>query len=153
MQVRGAAEAACSGSRDQSATRQHAVASKPVATCYIAGCCLADTSALAQPTAVEAQSVWSRKPPVAIVPGPLQTGDYAKAMMRDCQSMSALPHSDVERQVWAWVVRQQLLTRHRPLSLFVVSMGPCCTYSSVTTTNSTITYRGMPHIRNPGRLC
>lgn len=66
----------------------------------------------------EAQSVWNWEP--QIVPGLLQTEEYARAMMRGWQSMFALPPSDVERRVQARVVRQQLLTRDPPLSLSVV---------------------------------
>jgi transcriptional regulator with XRE-family HTH domain len=66
----------------------------------------------------EAQSVWNWEP--QIVPGLLQTEEYARAMLRGWQSMFALPPSDVERRVQARVVRQQLLTGDRPLSLSVV---------------------------------
>lgn len=66
----------------------------------------------------EAESVWNWEP--QIVPGLLQTEEYARAMMRGWQSMFALPPSDVERRVQARVVRQQLLTRDPPLSLSVV---------------------------------
>jgi transcriptional regulator with XRE-family HTH domain len=66
----------------------------------------------------EAESVWNWEP--QIVPGLLQTEDYARAMMRGWQSMFALPPSDMERRVAARLVRQQLLTRDPPLQLSVV---------------------------------
>jgi transcriptional regulator with XRE-family HTH domain len=66
----------------------------------------------------EAESVWNWEP--QIVPGLLQTEDYARAMMRGWQSMFALPPSDLERRVQARLVRQQLLTRDPPLELSVV---------------------------------
>jgi transcriptional regulator with XRE-family HTH domain len=66
----------------------------------------------------EAESVWTWEPQV--VPGLLQTQDYARALMRGWQSMFALPPGDLERRVQARLVRQQLLTRDPPLALSVV---------------------------------
>jgi transcriptional regulator with XRE-family HTH domain len=66
----------------------------------------------------EAESVWNWEP--QIVPGLLQTEDYARAMMRGWQLMFALPPSDLERRVQARLLRQQLLTGDQPLELSVV---------------------------------
>jgi transcriptional regulator with XRE-family HTH domain len=66
----------------------------------------------------EAKSVWNWEPQV--IPGLLQTPDYARAMMRGWQSMFALPPGDTERRVETRVLRQQLLTRDPPLELSVV---------------------------------
>jgi len=66
----------------------------------------------------EAESVRVWEPQV--VPGLLQTEDYARALFRGWQSMFALPPSDLERRVQARLVRQQLLTRDPPLQLSVV---------------------------------
>jgi transcriptional regulator with XRE-family HTH domain len=66
----------------------------------------------------EAKSVWNWEP--LVVPGLLQTPDYARAMMQGWQSMFALPPGDTERRVEARVLRQQLLTRDPPLELSVV---------------------------------
>lgn len=66
----------------------------------------------------EAKSVWNWEPQV--VPGLLQTPDYARAQMRGWQSMFALPPGDTERRVETRVLRQQLLTRDPPLELSVV---------------------------------
>jgi transcriptional regulator with XRE-family HTH domain len=66
----------------------------------------------------EAKSVWNWEPQV--VPGLLQTPDYARAIMHGWQSMFALPPGDTERRVENRVLRQQLLTRDPPLELSVV---------------------------------
>jgi len=66
----------------------------------------------------EAESVWNWEP--QIVPGLLQTEDYARAIMSGWWSMFALTPADLERRVRARLVRQQLLTRDPPLQLSVV---------------------------------
>jgi transcriptional regulator with XRE-family HTH domain len=66
----------------------------------------------------EAKSVWNWEP--LVVPGLLQTPEYARAMMLGWQSMFSLPPGDTERRVDTRVLRQQLLTRDPPLELSVV---------------------------------
>jgi transcriptional regulator with XRE-family HTH domain len=66
----------------------------------------------------EAQSVWNWEPQV--VPGLLQTPDYARAVMRVWESMFAAPPGETNRRVAARLLRQQLLTREPPLELSVV---------------------------------
>jgi len=66
----------------------------------------------------EAISVWDWEPQV--VPGLLQTPDYARAVMHGWQAMFSVPPGDIERRVESRVLRQQLLTRNPPLELSVV---------------------------------
>jgi transcriptional regulator with XRE-family HTH domain len=66
----------------------------------------------------EAESVWNWEPQV--VPGLLQTPEYARAVMHGWQSMFAVPPGDVERRVQTRVMRQQLLIKDSPLELSVV---------------------------------
>jgi transcriptional regulator with XRE-family HTH domain len=66
----------------------------------------------------EAESVWSWQP--QIVPGLLQTEDYARAVMLGWHSMFTVPPSDVERRVAARRLRQQVLQRDPPLQLSFV---------------------------------
>jgi transcriptional regulator with XRE-family HTH domain len=66
----------------------------------------------------EAESVWNWEP--QIVPGLLQTEDYARAVMLGWHSMFTLPPSEVERRVEARRLRQQVLQRDPPLQLSVV---------------------------------
>ena len=65
-----------------------------------------------------AESVWNWEP--QIVPGLLQTPEYARAVMRSWESMFALPPGDTERRVQARLTRQQAITGDRPLELSVV---------------------------------
>lgn len=66
----------------------------------------------------EARSVWNWEP--QIVPGLLQTPDYARAVMQVWEAMFAAPPGDTARRVEARLLRQQLLTREPPLELAVV---------------------------------
>jgi transcriptional regulator with XRE-family HTH domain len=67
---------------------------------------------------LEAQSVWDWEPQV--VPGLLQTPEYARAVMHGWESMFSLPPGETERRVHARLDRQQLLIRDPPLQLSVV---------------------------------
>ncbi len=66
----------------------------------------------------EAESVWNWEP--QIVPGLLQTEDYARAVMLGWNSMFTVPPSEVERRVEARRLRQQVLQREPPLQLSIV---------------------------------
>lgn len=66
----------------------------------------------------EAESVWNWEP--LVVPGLLQTPDYARAVFSDWMSMFPGPPADVERRVEARRVRQRLLTRESPVALTAV---------------------------------
>jgi transcriptional regulator with XRE-family HTH domain len=66
----------------------------------------------------EAESVWNWEP--QIVPGLLQTEDYARAVMLGWHSMFTEPPSEIERRVEARRLRQQALQRDPPLQLSVV---------------------------------
>lgn len=66
----------------------------------------------------EAESVWNWEP--LIVPGLLQTEEYARAVMLGWHSMFTGPPSEVERRVEARRLRQQVLQREPPLRLSVV---------------------------------
>jgi transcriptional regulator with XRE-family HTH domain len=66
----------------------------------------------------EAESVWNWEP--QIVPGLLQTEEYARAVMLGWHSMFTRPPSEVERRVEARLLRQQVLQRDPPLRLSVV---------------------------------
>jgi transcriptional regulator with XRE-family HTH domain len=66
----------------------------------------------------QARSIWNWEP--QIVPGLLQTPDYARAVMRSWESMFTLPPGDTERRVQARLARQQVITREKPLELSVV---------------------------------
>jgi transcriptional regulator with XRE-family HTH domain len=66
----------------------------------------------------EAESVWNWEP--QIVPGLLQTEEYARAVMLGFNSMFTQPPSEVERRVEARLLRQQVLERDPPLKLSIV---------------------------------
>ncbi|HEY1917524.1 MAG TPA: helix-turn-helix transcriptional regulator [Streptosporangiaceae bacterium] len=66
----------------------------------------------------EARSVWNWEP--LIVPGLLQTEEYARAVFRGWQAMFAVPPGDGERRAQTRQVRRQALTRESPLELSVV---------------------------------
>jgi transcriptional regulator with XRE-family HTH domain len=66
----------------------------------------------------EAQSIWNWEPQV--VPGLLQSPDYARAVMQLWLTMFPGPQREADRRVEARLVRQQLLTRDPPLELSVV---------------------------------
>ena len=59
----------------------------------------------------EAESVWNWEP--QIVPGLLQTEDYARAVMLGWHSMFTAPPSEVESRVEVRRLRQQVLQRSR----------------------------------------
>ncbi len=66
----------------------------------------------------EAQTLWNWDP--LVIPGLLQTEGYARAVMQGWQSMFALPPGDAERRAEIRHVRQQALTREKPLEVVVV---------------------------------
>ena len=66
----------------------------------------------------EAESVWNWEP--QIVPGLLQTEEYARAVMLGWHSMFTRPPSEIDRRVEARLLRQQVLQRDPPLQLSVV---------------------------------
>ena len=66
----------------------------------------------------EARSIWNWEPQV--VPGLLQTPEYARAVIQLWPTMFPGPQSEVDRRVEARVIRQQLLTRDPPLELTAV---------------------------------
>lgn len=66
----------------------------------------------------EAESIWNWEPQV--VPGLLQTADYARAVMRGWREMFPAPPGETERQIETRSLRQQVLTRDPPLNLSVV---------------------------------
>jgi len=61
---------------------------------------------------------WDWEPQV--VPGLLQTEDYARGVMRGWYEMFNLPPSDLELRVEARIARQHVLSRDQPLDLSVV---------------------------------
>jgi transcriptional regulator with XRE-family HTH domain len=66
----------------------------------------------------EAQSVWAWDPQV--VPGLLQTADYARAVMLCWHEMFDAPPGEADRRVEARLLRQEMLDRDPPLTLAVV---------------------------------
>jgi len=66
----------------------------------------------------EAHSIWNWEPQV--VPGLLQTPEYARAVMQLWLTMFPGPQKEADRRVEARLVRQQVLTRDPPLELSVV---------------------------------
>jgi len=66
----------------------------------------------------EARSIWNWDP--LVVPGLLQTEDYARAVHAGYQSMFRLPPGDAERRITLRHMRQQLLTREPALELLIV---------------------------------
>lgn len=66
----------------------------------------------------EAESVWTWEPQV--IPGLLQTPDYARAVRQPWLGMFPGPPSEIDRWVEARMQRQQVLTRDPPLMLSVV---------------------------------
>ncbi len=66
----------------------------------------------------EAQSVWAWDPQV--IPGLLQTAEYARAVMLCWHEMFRVPPGEVDRRVEARLLRQQVLDREPPLVLAVV---------------------------------
>jgi transcriptional regulator with XRE-family HTH domain len=66
----------------------------------------------------EAESVWNWEPQV--IPGLLQTRDYARALRQVWLDMFPGPASETDRWAEARLLRQQVLTRDPPLQLSVV---------------------------------
>ncbi|MQA87622.1 MAG: helix-turn-helix domain-containing protein [Streptosporangiales bacterium] len=66
----------------------------------------------------EAESIWEWQPHV--VPGLLQTEDYARQVIRLAQSTATVPPREIERRVETRLARQQVLNRDPPLTLSVV---------------------------------
>lgn len=66
----------------------------------------------------EAQSVWTWDPQV--VPGLLQTADYARAVMLGLDDVFPVPPGELERRVEARLLRQQVLDRDPPFMLSAV---------------------------------
>ena len=66
----------------------------------------------------EAESVWNWEPQV--VPGLLQTPDYARAVRQLWHRMFPSPPGEIDRWVEVRLIRQQVLTRNPPLQLSVV---------------------------------
>lgn len=66
----------------------------------------------------EAESVWNWEPQV--VPGLLQTPEYARAIAELGSRMFPGPATETDRRVEARLLRQQVLTREPPLQLSVV---------------------------------
>jgi transcriptional regulator with XRE-family HTH domain len=66
----------------------------------------------------KARSVWHWNP--LIVPGLLQTPDYARAVFGVWQAMFPVPPGEADRRIESRLLRQQLLTRDPPIGLSVV---------------------------------
>jgi transcriptional regulator with XRE-family HTH domain len=66
----------------------------------------------------EAESVWNWEP--QIVPGLLQTHDYARAVIRPWNAMFPGPPGEIDRRIEARMLRQQRLTGAPPLEFSVV---------------------------------
>jgi transcriptional regulator with XRE-family HTH domain len=66
----------------------------------------------------EAESVWDWEPQV--VPGLMQTEEYARAVMLGWTSMFRLPFGEIDRRVEAQRLRQRVLERDPPLILSFV---------------------------------
>jgi transcriptional regulator with XRE-family HTH domain len=66
----------------------------------------------------EAKSIWNWEP--QIVPGLLQTPEYARAVTGPWQKMFPGPPRETDRRVEARLLRQELLDRNPPLELSVV---------------------------------
>lgn len=67
----------------------------------------------------EARMSWERE--VQIVPGLLQTEDYARAMIRrQEESTATIPPGEIEQRVEVRLARQRILTKEQPLELSVI---------------------------------
>jgi Domain of unknown function (DUF5753) len=69
---------------------------------------------------LEAEAATVAQWQVAVVPGLLQTADYAKQLHLGYQSLTPLPPSVIDGRVRVRMIRQQTLTRDPPLQLAVV---------------------------------
>jgi hypothetical protein len=68
--------------------------------------------------ALEAQAEWAHWYAAQIVPGLLQTEDYAREIIRS--TLLITPPGEIERRVQVRMTRQQVLSQDRPLRLSVV---------------------------------
>ena len=66
----------------------------------------------------EASSSWQWN--VELVPGLLQTAEYARQVNSGYQGVAAIPPVQMERRLEAWLARQQVLNRDPPFELLVV---------------------------------
>jgi transcriptional regulator with XRE-family HTH domain len=66
----------------------------------------------------DARSLWNWEPQV--VPGLLQTPDYARAIMQGWQSIFALPPGEIDRRIQTRLVRRQRLRGDHPLEMSAV---------------------------------
>lgn len=66
----------------------------------------------------KARSIWHWNP--LIIPGLLQTPDYARAVLGVWQAMFPVPPSEADRRIQSRLLRQQLLIRDPPTALSVV---------------------------------
>jgi transcriptional regulator with XRE-family HTH domain len=66
----------------------------------------------------EAQSVWTWDP--LIVPGLLQTADYARAVMSGWREMFPVPPGEIDRRVEARLMRQRVLKREPVFTLAAI---------------------------------
>jgi len=66
----------------------------------------------------EAESVWNWEP--QLIPGLLQTSEYARAVRQLWHRMFPGPPGEIDRWVEVRMLRQRVLTRDPPLQLFVV---------------------------------
>ena len=66
----------------------------------------------------EAQSIWDWEP--QIVPGLLQTEDYARSIFEAWQSVVTMSPAEIQRRIEIRLARQDVLTRDPPLALSVV---------------------------------
>ncbi len=69
---------------------------------------------------LEAEASSVREWQVEVVPGLLQTEDYARAVVRGFQRVVTIPPRQIERRLQARLERQRVLVRERPLELEVV---------------------------------
>ena len=69
---------------------------------------------------LEAEASSVREWQVEVVPGLLQTEDYARAVVRGFQRVDTIPPRQIERRLQARLERQRVLSREPPLELQVV---------------------------------
>jgi len=67
---------------------------------------------------VEAEAVWQYA--VEVIPGLLQTEEYARGVIQPWQPIGAVPPSQIEARIEARLARQKVLTRRPPLQFNVV---------------------------------
>jgi transcriptional regulator with XRE-family HTH domain len=69
---------------------------------------------------LEAEATSAQEWQVNVVPGLLQTEQYARDVLSGHQEVATIPPTVIERRVETRLIRQQLLTRDQPLKLAVV---------------------------------